>query len=252
MIKLTRYEGNIKDTQGRPIQGTWSDLVDIIREKSISQPHTKGTGGYLTASCNWGGIRAARNAKTIQLFVLDCDSGNTWDDLQAWLDLRDIRYCIYETASSSPTFPKWRCIIPLDREYDISTGADRAQWSSDYLHIMRHLARHGHCTFDDCMKNPVQAIYFGHRQTDADAPRQVLTGGNSDWDISTLRVQARRVSISAPTDVTIPATEATTAAEKWLAGHPCPSAGQGLRHGWTIKAAVALVCVGTFIHKTPP
>jgi len=106
----------------------WSNLVAKLKTPIIThetyaeykkcgkpeQDQIKDVGGYVGGSLT-GGSRKAGSVATRQILTLDADfaPGDFFESLEL---LADYSCCIYSTHKHSPESPRYRLLVPLDRE----------------------------------------------------------------------------------------------------------------------------------------
>lgn len=106
----------------------WSDLCAKLSEPVITKEtmkqyaslskedklHIKDVGGFIGGTV-LGGKRTKRNVSNRQIITLDADNAYTdlWFD---FINLYDCCACMHSTHSSTPAQPRYRLIIPVNRE----------------------------------------------------------------------------------------------------------------------------------------
>jgi len=227
--------------------GSFYEFVAEVKRQHAGPVYQKGTGPYVTAATLSDGHRCNASAQALNILFLDCDEGKPWDKFKDFLDFNGYSYCLYETASSTPEKPKWRCALPLKYPVDLSSPERQADWRRDYVTVMSHLEKHTGVEFDPALKAPSQAIYFGNRRTSDTPPRLVkyyIYGKPYDLHL-VLRAltpkqdtkKARPLALVSCPNASHGVKEAV--AQGWLNAHPCPEPGK--RHFWVVKAAHALI-----------
>lgn len=119
----SRKEMSWKNTELR-----WSELVDLLQDSTRTresykeymastkpvQDSIKDVGGFVGGIIN-SGRRKKENIGLRQLLTLDVDNGNLdfWDSFTLGFDAAA---CIYTTHKHSARTPRYRLVIPLDRE----------------------------------------------------------------------------------------------------------------------------------------
>ena len=74
------------------------------------------------------GSRREDAVQTVNALVLDCDGGGDWEQLHSALSKLGFGFLLYQSPSHTPELPKWRCLIPFDRPFEVRTPDDRARW----------------------------------------------------------------------------------------------------------------------------
>ena len=169
-LKL-KYDGQVSISTGKNRFETnwknkkilWSNLVaklktpvtthesyeDYKKFSKTEQDQIKDVGGYIGGSLT-GGRRKSGSVATRQILTLDLDfaPSDFFDTLEI---LTDYACCVYSTHKHSPETPRYRLLIPLDREVT----------PDEYEAISRRIAADiGIDYFDDTTYQPSRLMYW--------------------------------------------------------------------------------------------
>lgn len=111
--------------------------------------------------------------------ALDCDGTGSWDLLKQVLDRLGIGYILYQSSSYTAAAPKWRCIMVLDRPFEIKQPSDRATWVGLYRYISEMIGAVAGLSgkgFDGSTTNVSRIWYVGPRPLEAAPAREVVWG----------------------------------------------------------------------------
>jgi putative DNA primase/helicase len=167
-VGRSRYETAWKNKKIR-----WSELLARLAS-SVRTPEThaeymkmtkdrqdriKDIGGFVGGHLI-GGHRKNGSVQARQIVTLDLDfaPGTLWDDLQDSFAI-DGAYAVYSTHKHTPKTPRFRLIIPLDRQVS----------PDEYEAIARKLAeRVGIDYFDDTSFQPTRLMYWPSHSADVE------------------------------------------------------------------------------------
>jgi putative DNA primase/helicase len=152
-----------KETSWKNKEMQWSELVDklsvthrtaesineYLAAKKTRQDEIKDVGGFVGGYLN-GGRRKAHNVAHRQLITLDLDYAHNglWDDFTM---LYDNAAVLYSTHKHTADKPRYRLILPLDREV----------FSDEYMAIARRIAGMlGIDLFDHTTFQPERLMYW--------------------------------------------------------------------------------------------
>lgn len=174
-----KHDGNLQiavgksrfDTKWKNQNWTWGQLLarlsssiltaethaEYLKMPKDRQDQVKDVGGFVGGQLREG-HRKSENVISRQLLTLDLDfaPGSFPQDMADNLDLI-CAYCIYSTHKYAPTMPKYRLVIPLNRE----VSAD------EYEAIARKVAEKvGIDFFDDSTYQPSRLMYWPSHSSD--------------------------------------------------------------------------------------
>ena len=167
-ISTGRYR---KETKWKIKTVEWSKLVEklsnTIRTSETQAEYRAATkdrkseikdvGGFVGGAVE-GGRRVKGSVKKRSLLTLDLDFAqkNVWDDITMGFDCA---MCMYSTHSHTPDKPRYRLIIPLDREVD----------ADEYEAIARKVAESiGIDQFDDSTYQSERLMYWASTSKDGE------------------------------------------------------------------------------------
>lgn len=158
-----------RDVRWKNEEWSWSDFLDRIRQthrthetyaeymaaKKPRQDEIKDVGGFVGGRLS-GGRRQAAAVVCRQLVVLDIDYslGNVWEDFKF---LYGNAAAIYTTHKHSPETPRYRLVLPLDREVTVD----------EFIPIARRIAGTiGIELFDPTTYEPSRLMYWPSTSSD--------------------------------------------------------------------------------------
>lgn len=103
---VTRVKGESFNEEWRKIVFRWFAEPTIVKEKSDVQLYSFAT--FKDAK------RSDSNVTSISALVFDFDGGSSYRDLA--FEVEDVIHLAHSTFNNSANSPKWRLIVPLDRE----------------------------------------------------------------------------------------------------------------------------------------
>ena len=199
MRKLTiSVAPNRFSTDWRPREVEWSEITRQLHTCKLTKEtaaeykampkeqraNVKDVGGFVG-----GWVQGARKAGAVRsrsLLTLDIDfaQADTIGRIRDRFDLVDTTWCLYSTHSHTPESPRYRLVIPLDRDVT----------PEEYVPIARKVAEDiGIDTFDDSTYEPHRLMYWpscpkdgefvyqtGYLQGDPLSADEVL-GSYRDW-----------------------------------------------------------------------
>lgn len=182
-----KYDGTLDIATGRSRKETswknretqWSDLVkrcssthrtaethaEYLSAKKPRQDEIKDIGGFVGGFLT-SGRRTARTVQHRQLITLDIDHNTamTWDD---FCMLYDCAACLYSTHKHAPDAPRYRLLIPLDREVSCD----------EYVAISRKVAGTIDIeAFDNTTFEPSRLMYWPSTSKDGEFVFQLQDG----------------------------------------------------------------------------
>lgn len=137
-------------------QETHAEYMKMTKDR---QDRIKDIGGFVGGHLI-GGHRKNGSVQARQIVTLDLDfaPGTLWDDLQDSFAI-DGAYAVYSTHKHTPKTPRFRLIIPLDRQVS----------PDEYEAIARKLAeRVGIDYFDDTSFQPTRLMYWPSHSADVE------------------------------------------------------------------------------------
>lgn len=167
--------GAAKTRDGRDFLGTFSDMVNLLKERATKLA-PKREGWVVTPTSNRDGHRTNASTTAMHALNLDCDGNGTLDLLTAALRGLDYAFIAYQTGGWTPTTPKWHILIPLSKPFDTSTPELIVLWKSIYNHARVVFGALGQLLsdgFDPTVETPSIPVFITERRADTDPPRVV-------------------------------------------------------------------------------
>lgn len=179
-----------KDLHWKTVDVSWEQLLTRLEKPTVTQEtmreyksmtkdaksDRKDVGGFVGGVLK-DGRRLSRNVESRSLVTLDADfaTDSLWDTLQY---LCDYRACMYSTHSHQPSAPRYRIVIPLDREVT----------PDEYEPIARRVAADlGIDQFDATTYEPSRLMYWPSVPRDAEYVFKKKAGGFLSADATLAR-----------------------------------------------------------------
>lgn len=195
-----------KSWQNKKIK--WSDLLNKLSDKNPTsetiaeyeamtkeqRDNIKDVGGFVGGKLKSNGRRSNDTVESRSLLTLDIDFGTSdiWDNIKF---LYEFACCIYSTHSHTPEKPRYRLIIPLNREVTPEEYQAISRMIADEIDIE---------LFDDTTYEPARFMYWQSTPKDADYifdyqdsqwlnPDDVLSKYTFGWQDASYWPQSSRV-----------------------------------------------------------
>ena len=172
---VTNWDHLIDSHPGTESLVTLDSLADWLTEEGTLVKGKKNAeifGVYTSRD----GSRREDAVGIITALVLDCDGTGDWCPLQVVLKQAGFGHLLYRSPSHTPECPKWRCLLPFDKPYDVDT-LGRARWENLYLvgrtifGVLAQLSKGG---FDYKTNNP-ERIWIVPARPSQETPNREVT-----------------------------------------------------------------------------